>query len=906
MNEGPAVSVVPPLDRDGRAGLERYWAAPVDEVTRALGVTAEGLSNAEAARRLAAHGPNRLTPSRRGGPLHLLVRQFTQPMSLILIGATLLALVLGDALDAVIILVIILLSGLLSFWQEFGASRTMTRLLTRVQIHVEVRRDGEVLSISPELVVPGDIVLLNAGDVIPCDGRVLAAESLQLDESALTGETYPRHKQADPAPDTAPLAQRQSAVLQGSHVVSGRGEAVVVATGQQTELGRMAETLTEAAAPTSFEQGATRLGLLLARVTGVLTVVILVLNIGLDRPIIEAVLFSLALALGVTPQMLPAIVSVSLSTGARHLAQANVIVRRLDAIEDLGSMDVLCTDKTGTLTQGTITLHATLGPDGQHDDHVGEIASVNAGLQTGFTNPLDAAILSARRPVAAWHALDELPFDFDRKRLSVLVDGPAGRLLVTKGAYGKVLEVCADASTRDGRVALDDMRPRLDALFERLSADGQRVLAVAERQLPEAVAVAAGDEAGMTLIGLLTFEDPVKDDLEATVTALRGQGIRLCVLTGDNRLTARHITRAIGVVDPNVVTGSDVDAVGVEGLARLAATAHAFAELTPLHKERIIDAIRASGSTVGYLGDGINDAGPLHRADVGISVDTAVDVAKSAAALVLLDKSLNVVVDGVRLGRRTFVNTLKYVYTTVSANFGNTASMAAASAFLPFLPLLPRQILLLNFLSDLPSVAIATDRVDREDVQMPRRWDIHAVRNFMVVFGLLSSGFDLLTFAILLHVFDADSTTFRTGWFVGSSLTELAVLFVLRTRRLAFRSRPATTLLVSSVLVALVAVALPFTPAAAPLGLDALPAGLLVTLLAITTAYVLTAELTKRLFYRGASTAGTPRQAQAEPSPDRRLRTVVREHGHRRLKRWGIDAPRLGGRWAPHRSRPHA
>ena len=770
--------------------LETYWASPADEVLRALDVTRAGLTTAEAARRRVASGPNLLSPSRGSGPLHLLLRQFTQPISLILIGATVLSLVLGDVLDAVIILVIILLSGLLGFWQEFGASRTMARLLATVQVHVEARRDGATVSTTPEQVVPGDVIILNAGDVIPADCRVIAAEAVQVDESALTGETYPRHKTVDPVAAATPLAERRSALSQGSHLVSGRAEAVVVATGRRTELGRMAQTLTQAAGPTGFEQGSTRLGLLLARVTGILTLAILVLNIGLDRPVIEAVLFSLALAIGVTPQMLPAIVAVSLATGARQLARANVIVRRLDAIEDLGSMDVLCTDKTGTLTQGALAMASALDPRGRPDEWVAELAAVNAGLQTGFSNPLDAAILAVSRPGPEWRALDEIPFDFDRKRLSVLVEGPRGRVLVTKGAYAKVLEVCTRAATSDGQEPIDLARERVDREFARLSGQGRRVLAVAERPLPEVTQVDVDDETDLTLVGLLTFEDPVKEGVGATVAGLGAQGIRLCILTGDNALVAGHLAHTTGVGDPRVVTGEEVDGLDDRELATAAATAHAFAELTPLHKERIIDALRSSGSVVGYLGDGINDAGPLHAADVGISVDTGVDVAKSAAAMVLLDKDLGVVVEGVRLGRRTFVNTLKYVYMTISANFGNTASMAAASAFLPFLPLLPRQILLLNFLSDLPSVAIAGDRVDAEEVAVPRRWDVHAVRNFMVVFGLLSSAFDLLTFAVLLHFFHAGADLFRSGWFVGSSLTELAVLFVLRTRRLAIRSRP--------------------------------------------------------------------------------------------------------------------
>ncbi|HEU5144837.1 MAG TPA: magnesium-translocating P-type ATPase, partial [Dermatophilaceae bacterium] len=760
-----------------------FWSDTASDVMTRLGGDLEGLSDAEVARRRAVHGPNRLTPSRHSGPIHRLVRQFSQPIALILIGATLLALLLGDTVDALIILVIILLSGLLGFWQEYGASVTVARLLARVQIHVEVRRGGTVVSVRPEDVVPGDVLVFNAGDIVPCDCRLLSEESLQVDESALTGESYPRHKHPDPAAADAPLAERHSALFQGSHVVSGKGEALAVVTGQHTELGLMAQTLLTAPARTSFEEGTTRFGLLLARVTAILTAAILVLNVTLGRPFIDAILFSLALAIGVTPQMLPAIVSVSLSTGARRLARADVIVRRLDAIEELGSMDVLCTDKTGTLTEGRITLDAALDSDGRPSELVAERAATNAGLQTGFTNPLDEAVLAARRPGAQWRALDEIPFDFARKRLSVLVDGPAGRLIVTKGAYTSVLEACSRVATPQGDRAAGDLRAALDERFERLSAEGYRVLAVAQRALPDRQELTGADEAELTFLGFLAFGDPVKKDLGETVEGLHRQGIRLCILTGDNRLTARHVAKAIGTESPTVLTGSDVDALDDAQLARAASTTHAFTELTPAHKERIIDAVRAGGSVVGYLGDGINDAGPLHRADVGISVDSAVDVAKSAASMVLLAKDLAVVGEGVRLGRRTFVNTLKYVYTTISANFGNTASMAAASAFLPFLPMLPRQILLLNFLSDLPSVTIAGDRVDEEEVERPRQWDVHAVRNFMITFGLLSSAFDLVAFAVLLQVFHADATAFRTGWFIESALTELAVLFVLRTRR---------------------------------------------------------------------------------------------------------------------------
>ena len=454
--------------------------------------------------------------------------------------------------------------------------------------------------------------------------------------------------------------------------------------------------------------------------------------------------------------------------------------------------------------------------------------------------------------MTGWRRLDEIPFDFERKRLAVLVDGPAGSTLLTKGAYAKILDVCITVATDAGPTSSRRVRPALDEQFNQLSAQGYRVLAIAERALPGSTAVTTADEREMTFLGFLVFDDPPKQGLERTVAGLADLGIRLCILTGDNHLTAQHVAQAIGVEHPKVLTGADVDLLDDHRLALEAPHIDAFAELTPTHKERVIVALRSTGSVVGYLGDGINDAAPLHLADVGISVDTAVDVAKSAAAMVLLDKNLDVVGEGVRLGRQTFANTLKYVYTTISANFGNTVSMAAASAFLPFLPLLPRQILLLNFLSDLPSVTIAQDRVDPEDVKAPRRWDLRQVRNFMVVFGLLSTAFDLLTFAVLLQVFHADADLFRTGWFVGSALTELAVLFVLRTRRLAFRSTPGRALFISSVSVALLTLAIPFMPfATAALGLTRPPPLLILSLLAITCTYIVAAEFTKRVYYSG-------------------------------------------------------
>ncbi|MBC2932119.1 magnesium-translocating P-type ATPase [Nocardioides sp. zg-1228] len=852
-------------DRPAAAVPEAWWALPDDDLLTSLGSTDAGLAADEAARRLESAGPNRLAPPHRVSWPLALAMQFTEPITLILVVASLISLVLHDVTDAVIILTIVGLSGVLGFWQEHRASLTVARLLALVQVHADVLRGGAEVEVALEQVVPGDVVVLHAGDVVPADCRLLSADALQVDESALTGETFPRHKRPGATSADASPADRHAVLLLGSHVVSGRGLAVVVATGARTELGRLSERLEQQPPATGFQRGIRQFGLLLARVTAGLALVILLLNLVLERPFVDSLLFSLSLAVGLTPQMLPAIIAVSLSAGARRMARDRVVVRRLDTIEDFGAMDVLCTDKTGTLTVGTTRLHAAVDADGAPSDLVLALASLNAGLQTGFVNPVDAAIVERRRPDPDHRAVAELPYDFERKRLGVLVDGPTGRQLVCKGAYASVADACAGVD-----------RAALDARFAALSSQGYRVLGLARRPMPGAEDLRADDEREMEFVGFLAFADPAKPGAADALSELREAGISVRMITGDNHLAAAHIASQVGMDTATVLTGDDIDALDDAQLVGRVRDVEVFAEVDPLHKERIIKALRDSGSVVGYLGDGINDAAALHLADVGISVDTAVDVAKSAASIVLLDKDLAVLGHGVRLGRQTFANTLKYVFTTVSANFGNVASMVIASAFLPFLPLLPRQILLLNFLSDIPSTTLAVDRVDPEQLARPQHWDLRFVRDFMVVFGLLSTLFDLLTFAVLLQVFDAGSTLFRSAWFVGSTLTELAVLMVLRTRRAAFRSRPGRALLLSSLAVGLLTVALPFVPGVSEvLGLESLPMAVVGALLLITLGYVVAAEQLKRHFYRAANRPRpvTPRGRH------QRLLHVVREHG---------------------------
>jgi P-type Mg2+ transporter len=829
---------------------DAFWAEDAAALLDRLGSAATGLSAAEAQARLGRYGYNRLSPRRTSGWLVVLARQFKDPIVLLLLGACLLSVVLGDLIDASIIFAIVLLSGGLGFWQEHRAEVEVQRLLGLVRVHADVIRDGAQIEVSLDEVVPGDILSLKAGDLVPCDCRVVSANALQVDQASLTGETFPRHKHPDPAPATAPLAERHSALFLGSHVVSGRGEALAVKTGSTTELGQLSRRVEEVSPPTDFRRGITAFGLLLARVTAVIAIVIFAVNLLLNRPFIDSVLFSLALAVGLTPQLLPAIVTVSLSTGASRMAKKQVIVRRFDAIEDFGAMDVLCTDKTGTITEGTIELDGAMDVEGNESPTVMELAALSAALQVGFDNPIDTAILDRSHPDPTVSSLSEIPFDFDRKRMGVLVSGPGSARLVTKGAYDSVLAVCATAFTPAGPVPLDEVRASLDRSYRELCDTGHRVLAVATRDMPGATAVSLLDEKQMTLAGLLTFTDPPKSDGRRELDELRALGISLRMITGDNRYAATHVARAVGMDVGHVLTGDAISAMTDRELEDAAADVLVFAEVDPLHKERILLAFRHRGAVVGYLGDGINDAGALHIADVGISVESAVDVAKSAAGIVLLSKDLGVLSDGVRLGRQTFSNTLKYIFTTVSANFGNMASMAAASAVLPFLPLLPRQILLLNFLSDIPGTTLATDSVDPEQLQRPGRWDIRFIRNLMVLFGLLSSMFDFITFAVLLGPFHAGPGLFQTGWFVGSTLTELSVLLVLRTRRPAVRSRPGTALIATSAAVAAITVTIPYVTAAAkPLGLVPLPVPLLGALLLVTLLYVVSAELLKRRFY---------------------------------------------------------
>jgi Mg2+-importing ATPase len=848
---------------------DQVWQIPIEDALAQLGSGPGGLAAAEVAARQAEYGRNTLVAARRTDALALLARQFASPIVLILVVATVLSGVLGDVTDALIILAIVGLSGLLGFWQERGANRAVAALLAVVRVKSALLRDGHQVEVPLEEVVPGDVVLLNAGQVVPGDCRVIESRTLLVDEAALTGETYPAEKAPGSVAPDHPIGQRTNALFLGTHVVSGSGRAVVVRTGRATEFGRVSTHLTERPAPTGFQRGMTSFGVLLLWAMVVLVAGIFVINVLLARPLIDSALFSLALAVGLTPQLLPAIVAISLSKGARLMAARRVIVKRLEAIEDFGAMNVLCTDKTGTMTSGTVTLQQALGADGRPSPQVGRLALLNASLQSGFENPIDAAIVATGgADVSAARRVDELPYDFARRRLSVLVDDGGQRLIIAKGAFDNVLATCSRVAMGDGRTqAVDAAVAALRSQYESLSAQGYRVLGVADRDAPGVTRLTTGDESDLTFAGFLLFVDPPKPDVAEVLRDLAAAGVSVRMVTGDNRLAAAHVGGQVGLDAGRVLTGTDVTGMDDATLREHVRDVSIFAEIEPLAKERIIRALRAIGNTVGYLGDGINDAPALHAADVGISVDGGVDVAKQAAAIVLLDKDLRVLLDGVREGRRTFANTMKYVFTTISANFGNVLSMAVAAAVLPFLPLLAGQILLVNFLTDLPATTIATDEVDAEQLQRPPAWDIGFLREFMILFGSLSSIFDLITFAVLRLGFGAEETLFRSSWFLESVITELAVMFVLRTRRPFFRSRPSGLLALSSLGLAAATVLIVYSPLADPLGLVGPSAVVLATLALITALYVASAEIGKRLFYgRLGAVVSAPSTSRPGPS----------------------------------------
>ena len=835
-----------------------YWGQDAVLLSAALGSGPGGLSSEQAAAKLRLVGPNSVEDASHLSALRVLLRQFESPLVLILIFAAAMSLVLQQWVDAAIILAIVLGSALLGYFQEYRASRAIEQLKSRLALTCRVMRNGVEQTASVSTVVPGDIVVLSAGNLIPADGLVIEADDFLVSEASITGESFPVEKRPGIVKPEASLSARTNAVFLGASVRSGTAKVLVVDTGRRTAFGEIAAQLKTREPETDFERGVRQFGYLLICAMVVIVLFVLMVNLLLGRPAIESFLFAVALAVGLSPELLPAIVSVTLSAGARAMSQRGVIVRRLEAIENLGSMDILCTDKTGTLTEGTIVLNDAWDANSRPSDETRQLAFLNAVFESGIENPLDAAIVAAGKSVGltthGYTKIDEIPYDFVRRRLTIVVaeeSTPTQHLIIIKGALSNVLDTCSSLERDAVDIPLTSaLRTELDAVVAARGAEGFRVLAVATRRTPAKDRYGHADEQGMTFRGFLVFFDPPKLDAQRAVHDLARLGIRIKVISGDNRYVTAHLAKSVGLRSKSMLTGEDLGKLRDEALWHLAPRTDLFVEIDPQQKERIVRALQRTGHSVGYLGDGINDAPALHAADVGISVEGAVDVARESADIILLSRDLDVLRTGVEDGRRTFANTLKYISITTSANFGNMVSMALATPLLPFLPLAAKQILLNNFLSDLPSIAISSDNVDADRLSRPQRWNIKDIQRFMVLFGLISSVFDLTTFAVLLLVFHADQATFQTSWFVVSLLTELAVVLVLRTHGPALRSRPSRLLLWTTLMVSVATLAIPFLGRwSSVFGFVPLTTLQMGTVIAIVVGYIIATEGVKVWFY---------------------------------------------------------
>jgi P-type Mg2+ transporter len=823
-------------------------ASGLDDLFNRLRSSPAGLTAAEAARRVKEAGPNDPAATKQGGPLAEFLRFCASPLVIILFVASVTAALLGQVIDASIIAVMVLLSVILNFMQAYRSEREVERLRERVAPTATVLRDAAWSEIPRRDLVPGDILRLCAGDLVPADARLIQSRDLHVQEAALTGESTPAEKSAAEQKSEEPSALAANMVFLGTSVVSGTATALVVATGKATAFGDIVLRLALRRPETEFDRGIRQFGILILETVTFLVLFIMLVNIAMHRDALESLLFAVALAVGLTPEFLPMITTVTLASGAVRMARQKVIVKHLVSIQNFGSIDVLCSDKTGTLTAAAMTFDQALDWAGQPSQRPLSLAYLNSSFETGIKSPLDAAILKLpREDAAGWEKTDEIPFDFERRRLSIVVEGHDQRMFITKGAPESILGCCTRYEAAGVQTPLGETeKKRCHDIYQGLSADGFRVLAVAWRPVASPEGFTAADERDLILAGFLTFIDPPLEGVERSLDALRRDGVRVKILTGDNELVTRHICGQVGIDATRIVLGDEIEVMGDTALAQVAEQADVFARVSPGQKNRIIRALKHRSHVVGFLGDGINDAPSLHAADVGISVAGAVDVAQDAADIILLERNLAVLHNGIVEGRKAFGNVLKYLLMGTSSNFGNMFSMAGASLFLPFLPMLPTQILLNNFLYDLAQVTIPTDNVDPAYIRSPQRWDIGIVRNFMLVIGPISSIYDFLTFYVLLSLFRSSEALFHTGWFVESLATQTLVLFVIRTAGSPWSNRPSLPLASTILLVVAAGTLLPFTRFATDLGFVPLPAAFFVFLFAATVTYLVLVELVKR------------------------------------------------------------
>ena len=809
--------------------------------------TSHGLTSTEAAARLARYGPNEVETSRRFRVLREGLGLLGNPLVLILLAAALVSGFLGQPLDAGIIVLVVSLSVALDFFQVFRSDQAANRLKSMVALTTTVLRDGGHAEIPVRDVVPGDVVELRAGDLMPADATLLTLEPLTVDEAALTGESLPVEKRGG--------ADKQAELFAGTSVVSGVGKALVTATGAQTQFGAIAHALVQKAPPTEFERGARSFGFIITRTVLGLVLFVFLVNALRQQPPLDSFLFALALAVGLTPEFLPMIITVTLSQGAQRMAKEKVIVRRLEAIENLGNMDILCSDKTGTLTRGSVTVQAQVDAWGKDSPDVLRWARVNSALETGMQNALDLAILDhAPGDLESYRKLAELPFDFERRRVSVLAEGTDGRQLVTKGAPESIIGVCSSVTSSSGDVELSaDIRSQIETTLDDLSRTGYHVLGIARKRVAtDKVSLSSEDEHDLTFSGFVAFLDPPDPSAPGTLARLAAAGLSVKILSGDSDLVCRTISQEVGLRTDRVVTGDELEKMSDTALWAVVEQTDIFARVSPAHKSRVIRALKHRGHVVGYLGDGINDAPSLHAADVGISVSNGVDVAKAAADIILLEKSLVAIERGVIEGRKSFGNITKYVLMGTSSNFGNMLSMALASAVLPFLPMLPVQILLNNFLYDFSQLTIPTDNVDESYMARPRKWDTGTIQRFMFGLGPISSVYDFLTFGVMLWLFHAGPELFRTGWFIESLATQTLVIFVIRTAGNPFKSRPSTALLVTVFGGVLAGILVVVSPLGAVLGFAPLPLAFFGVLVLMVVTYLVIIQLVKRRFYEAS------------------------------------------------------
>jgi len=814
-----------------------------------LNSTPEGLSQNAADNILYSSEKNRKYKSPFRKDFNLFIGQFKSPLMLLLIGAVLLSSFLGDTSDVIIILFIVLSTGLLSFLQERNAGRVVEKLQSMITLKCDVVRDGRQQEISSDRIVAGDILIFNAGDMVPADCLLIESNELHANESSLTGESFPVRKEVGIIDEKTELANRTNCLWEGSSIVSGTAHALVILTGSNTIFGSIAQSASKKT-ETTFEKGIKDFGYFLMKITLVLCIFILVINLLNHKSVLESALFALALAVGMAPELLPAITTISMSAGAKRMFKKKVIVKKLSSIQNLGEVNLLCTDKTGTITEGQIQIAGLVNGLGTEDDFVKKLAFWNASFETGYANPVDEALKQLPVEISPdTIKTGEVPYDFIRKRLSISIKTKEESLLISKGAFKEIISICTKMKLADNSIAtIEEYIAALEDRFTAYGKNGLRAIVVCYK-LITGNNISKDDEVDMIFAGFILLHDPVKKGIIETIDELKKLQVSLKIITGDNKNVAASIAAALNVENPLVMTGEELFQTSSEALEQLVKKIHIFAEVEPQQKERIILALRKN-YTIAYMGDGINDVSAINAADVGISVENAVDVAREAADFVLMEKDLMVLTDGIKEGRKTFANTLKYIFINTGSTFGNMFSVAIASLILPFLPMLPKQILLMNFITDFPYLTVASDNVDQEQLDRPGKWDLKFIRRYMIIFGIHSSLFDIITFVTLLYILHVKESAFQTGWFIESILTELFILFIIRTHKNFFKSKPGGYLFILSALGLIITLALPYIPFAKDIGLIPLPISNLMAMLLIVLAYILTADLLKVWFFK--------------------------------------------------------